>query len=142
MKYSGHADEEQDVDKQCVLCFPGLAWLYQLFVGTLISVTNTYTGCDRPTINFIEHFDLSRSVPTAKPLHLMSVGCSVYMYRLCQTVLHSLCLILSHHSFIIVCDTNKTSENLTFVPKQSLILSIVFVVVIICSLGAMKIKDC
>ena len=41
---------------------------------------------------------------------------------------------------IILCDTSKASENLTFVLKQSLILSSVFVVVI-CCLGAMKIED-
>ena len=43
---------------------------------------------------------------------------------------------------IILCDTSKASENLTFVLKQSLILSSVFVVIIICCLGAMNIKDC
>ena len=47
-----------------------LPWLYGLFVRTLISRTNAYAGCGRPTLNFIEHLDLGRSVPTAKPLHL------------------------------------------------------------------------
>ena len=42
---------------------------------------------------------------------------------------------------IILCDTSKASENLTFVLKQSLILSSVFVVIIICCLHAIKIKD-
>ena len=41
---------------------------------------------------------------------------------------------------IILYDTSKASENLTFVLKQGLILLSVFVV-IICCLGAVKIKD-
>ena len=45
------------------------------------------------------------------------------------------------HSCIILCDTSKASENLTFVLKQSLILSSDFVVIIICCLGVMKTKD-
>ena len=53
--------------ERCVLC---LTWLYGLFVRTLMSLTNAYTGCGRPTLNFIERFDLGRSVPTAKPLHV------------------------------------------------------------------------
>ena len=36
------------------VCFSCLTWLYGLFVGTLISVTNAYAGCGRPTLNFIE----------------------------------------------------------------------------------------
>ena len=40
--------------------------LYGLFIRTLISLTNAYAGCRRPTLNFIERFDLDRSVPTAK----------------------------------------------------------------------------
>ena len=40
------------------VCFAGLAWLYGLFVETLISLTNAYTGCGRPTLNFIERFRL------------------------------------------------------------------------------------
>ena len=103
------------------VCFACLTWLYGLFVRTLISLTNAYAGCGRPTLNFIERFDLGRSVPTAKPLHLKTFCI--------------LCLC------IILCDTSKASENLTFVLKQSLILSSVFVVIIICCLGAMKIKD-
>ena len=80
-------------------CFACLARLYELFVGTLISLTNAYAGCGRPTLNFIERFDLGRSVPTAKPLHLKTFCI--------------LCLC------IILCDTSKASENLTFVLKQS-----------------------
>ena len=55
-----------------------------------------------------------------------------------------LCLILYRLIIlcIILCDTSKASENLTFVLKQSLILSSAFVVVIMCCLGAMKIRDC
>ena len=39
---------------------------------------------------------------------------------------------------IILCATRKASENLTFVLKQSRILSSVFAVIIICCLAAMK----
>ena len=42
---------------------------------------------------------------------------------------------------IILCDTSKASENPTFVLKRSLIQSSVFVVIIICCLRAIKIKD-
>ena len=38
------------------VCFACLTWLYRLFVRMLISLTNTYTGCGRPTLNFIECF--------------------------------------------------------------------------------------
>ena len=59
------------------MCFACLARLYEMFVGTLISLTNAYAGSGRFTLNYIERFDLGRSVPTAKPLHLMSVGRNV-----------------------------------------------------------------
>ena len=78
--------------------------LLELFVGMLISLTNTYTGCSRPTLNLIECIDLDRSVPTAKPLHLITYvqnvdqNMNVYEYEL-EDVLHSLpYLILSYHS--------------------------------------------
>ena len=45
-----------------------------LFVRTLISRTNAFAGCSRPTLNAVERFVLGRSVPPAKPLHLASVG--------------------------------------------------------------------
>ena len=54
------------------VCFACLAGLYQLFVGTLISLTNAYASCGRPTLNFIELMDLGRSVPTEKLLHLVT----------------------------------------------------------------------
>ena len=41
---------------------------------------------------------------------------------------------------IILFDTSKASENLTFILKQSLILSSFCVCIIICCLGAMKIE--
>ena len=43
-----------------------------LFVITPISRTNAYADYGRPILNqFIERFGLGRSVPTAKPLHLV-----------------------------------------------------------------------
>ena len=59
------------------VCFACLAWFYELFVGMLISLTNAYAGCGRPTLNFVERFDLGLSVPAAKPLHLVSGGRNV-----------------------------------------------------------------
>ena len=54
-----------------------------------------------------------------------------------------LCLIVSCLIVlcIILCDKSKASENLTFVLKQSHSVGWVFVVIIVCCLGAMKIKD-
>ena len=54
-------------DKWALLCS---TWLCGLFVKTLISRTNAYGSCSRPTLNFIECFVLRRSAPTAKPLLL------------------------------------------------------------------------
>ena len=88
-------------------------------------ITNAYAGCGRPTLNFIERFDVGRSVPTAKPLHLVC-RMNIYLKMFC---------------ILCICDTSKASENLTFVLKQSLILSSDFVVIIICCLGVMKTKD-
>ena len=52
---------EQDVDERS-LCFACLAWLHELFVGMLKWLTNACAGCGGPTLNFIERFDLDRSV--------------------------------------------------------------------------------
>ena len=35
-----------------------LAWLCEVFLQTLTSLTNIYTGCGRPTLNLIECFRL------------------------------------------------------------------------------------
>ena len=48
------------------VCFACLTCLYGLFVRTLISRTIAYAGCGRPTQNFLESFDLGRSVPTLR----------------------------------------------------------------------------
>ena len=68
-----------------------LALAHGLFVRTLISCTNAYPSCGRPTLNFIEHFDLGRSVLTAKLLrhnvkrhHYLLSGCHEDQ-RLCRT---------------------------------------------------------
>ena len=42
--------------------FSCLTWFCGLFVRTLISVTNAYASCGRPTLNVIERFWLARSV--------------------------------------------------------------------------------
>ena len=54
-KYSGQMSEERNVDDVCLAC---LTWLYGLFVGTLIPLTNAYADCGRPVVNFIERFRL------------------------------------------------------------------------------------
>ena len=53
--------KEMSTSDVCFACLA--AWLYQLFVGTLISLTNAYADCGTPALNFTEHFDLGRSVP-------------------------------------------------------------------------------
>ena len=133
------------------VCFVCLTWLYELFVGTLISLTSAYTGCGRPILNFIERsFDLhgslrSDSEATSRPgaTYMYVQNVDQFSMNMNLKMFCILCLILSCLIIlcIILCDTSKASENLTFVLKQSLILSSVFVVIIICCLGAMKIKD-
>ena len=100
----------------------------------LISPTNAYASCGRLKLNFIERLVLGHSL-LFRPL------AERHVYRfVCRTV--ELKDVLHSFSFYIICATNKASENLTFVLKQSLILSSVFVVIIICCLAAIKIKDC
>ena len=48
------------------MCFACLTWLYGLFVRTFISRINAYAGCSRPTLNFIERFDLGCSIPSLR----------------------------------------------------------------------------
>ena len=60
--------------------------LYELLVRTLISRTNAYTGWGRPTLNFIEHLDLGRSVPT-----LRSHGASPCVSRAVASYVYGLC---------------------------------------------------
>ena len=105
------------------VCFACLAWLYQHFVGTLISLTNAYAGCGRQTLTIIERIDLGRSVPTAKPLHLVTYVQNVDQFSMNMNLkmFFKLCLILYCLVIlsIIPCDTRKASENLTFVLKHS-----------------------
>ena len=116
-----------EVEVKCDL-LPLALWT----VWTFISCTDTYACCGRPTQNVIECFELgSLHSNTMKPLHLVSVRHKkqhhITMYTdLCVKLLSMnvnlnmfciLCLC------IILCDTSKASENLTFVLKQSLILS-------------------
>ena len=128
------------------VCFPCLAWLYELFAGTLILLTNTYPGCGRPTLNFVECFDLGRSVPTSKPLHLVSGRCNVCI-RIVST---SLAWIRTWRRFAIFVVSYIVLSffvffNATQVKHQKIWLcfeTISFAVIIIRCLGAMKIKDC
>ena len=71
MKYSWADDMVQVVKKEMwasAVGFACLTWLYGLFVRTLISLTNAYAGCGRPTQNFIERFWLG-SVRSASKLN-------------------------------------------------------------------------
>ena len=47
-KYSGQWKNKMSTSDMCFAC---LAWLYEVFVGTLISLTNAYAGSGRPTLN-------------------------------------------------------------------------------------------
>ena len=83
------------------VCFACLTWLYELFVGMLISLMNAYASCGRPTLNFSEHIDLGRSkghsVPTVKPLHLITYVQNVDQFSMMNMNLKifcRLCLIL------------------------------------------------
>ena len=97
---------------------------------TFISRTNAYACCCRPILNVIERFDLGRSLPTASPLHLVPVGsnvCTDYVELFIMNMNLKMCCILSLCAFL--CEISKASEN-----QQSLILSSVFVVIIVCCL--------
>ena len=128
------------------VCFVCLARLYEMFVGTLISLTNAIAGCARPTLNYIEPFDLGRSVPTAKPLHLVSVVRNVpYLQNVNQISMNMnlkmfciLCLLLSF--FVLFYATQVKRQIILLLIWNSLIMSSDFVV--ICCMGTMKIKDC
>ena len=107
-----------------------LARLYELFVGTLISVTNAYAGCGRLTLNFIKCIDLGRfkgrSIPTAKPLHLLTLVENVYQSNMnmnlkmfCKLCLILYCLI----SLCIFYATQVKSEKILLLFWNSLILS-------------------
>ena len=63
-RWHGASGEEQNVGE----CFAYLTWLYGLFVRTLMLLTNAYTSCGRPTLNFIECF-WSGSIPSASKLN-------------------------------------------------------------------------
>ena len=54
-------------------CFACLTWLYGLFVRTLISLTNAFAGCGRPTLKFIERFWLG-SVRSAFKLNSKQIN--------------------------------------------------------------------
>ena len=79
---------------------------------------------------------VSRSMKDASSSNVCTDFVELFSMKVNLKVFCTLCLCI-----IIVCDTNKASKNLSFILKQSLILSSVFVVIIICCLGAMKIKD-
>ena len=123
-----------EVEVKCDL-LPLALWT----VWTLISCTDTYACCGRPTQNVIECFELgSLHSNTVKPLHLVSVRHKqqhhITMYTDLCVKLFSMNVNLKMFCIlclcIILCDTSKASENLTFVLKQSLILSSVFVFII------------
>ena len=66
------------------VCFACLAWLYGLFVRTLISFTNAYAGCGRPTLNFIEHFWLGPVRSASK----LSAKCTQMNYEMNGITMH------------------------------------------------------
>ena len=53
-----------------------LTWVCEVFLQTLISLTNAYAGCGRPTLNFIERFWLG-SVRSATEITEMNAEITV-----------------------------------------------------------------
>ena len=141
-------------DKGCVLC--RLAWLYELFVGTLLSLTNAYAGCGRYTLNCIERLTRVREAEGFSPRspkrsefqkrsHSTCNVCTDYveLFSSVNVNLKMFCILCLLILCIILCSTSKASGNLTFVLKQSLILSSVSVVIIIkIYVVWVLIKDC
>ena len=58
-----------------------LAWLCEVFLRTLISLTNAYEGCGRPTLNFIERFRLG-SVRSATEIIEMNAEIAVKLTQM------------------------------------------------------------
>ena len=115
----------------CFACLACLAWLYELFVGTLISLRNA--GCGRPTLNFIEHFDSEATSPC--------VSRAQRMYRMLTSLAWIWtwrCFEFFVFSYIVLSFFVLFYATLLW---NSLIMSSVFIVIIICCLDAMKIKD-
>ena len=136
------------------VCFACLAWLYELF-------TNAYSGCSRPTLNFIEHFDLGCSILTVKLLMSTSLAWTWTWRRFAFFVL-SLAWNVSRllvpqpkpqeemtdisgylilYCLIILCIFLCDTSSVWLLFWNSLFLLSDFVVIIICSLGTMKIED-
>ena len=75
-----------------LVCSSCLTWLYELFVRTLISPTNAYAGCGRPTTNFIECFVLGRSLPFRQRSHFITSCQSGASIIVCIQIYMSNCL--------------------------------------------------
>ena len=58
-----------------------LAWLCEVFLRKLISLTNAYEGCGRPTLNFIERFRLG-SVRSATEIIEMNAEIAVKLTQM------------------------------------------------------------
>ena len=129
-------------DKGCMLC--SLTWLYELFVGTLLSLTNAYASCGRSTLNCIERLTWVREAEGFSPesakrsefrkrSHFKCTVCTDYfeLFSSVNVNLKMLCILCLLILCIILCSTSKTPENLTFVLKQSRIFSSLSVVIII-----------
>ena len=117
--------EERHKGEWSVLCLPNLA--LGLFVRMLMPLnTNAYASCGRPSVNFIDRFNLGHFILIAKPLHLVALGASSNTVAYVQIMLKCLAWMWTYCKMfcilclcIILCDTSKASENLTFVLKRS-----------------------
>ena len=108
----------------------------------LISRTDAHAGCGRPTLNFIEHFELgSLRVDTANPLHeLVSLG-RKQQHRMYTDYVTGLCF--AFFVFVLFCATQvkrQVKSDFCFETKSQSVEC--FAVIIIRCLGVMKIKDC
>ena len=110
-------------DKGCMLC--SLTWLYELFVGTLLSLANAYASCGRSTLNCIERLTWVREAEGFSPesakrsefrkwSHFKCTVCTDYveLFSSVNVNLKMLCILCLLILCIILCSTSKTSENL------------------------------
>ena len=92
----------QDVNKQCVLCFPCLALLNVCWDAHHLR-THAPAVVDPPGATYVQIMSTSFSMNT-----------NLKMFCILCLILYCLIILC-----IILCDTSKASENLTFVLKQS-----------------------
>ena len=117
-RWHGASGVKRNVGEGCFVC---LTWLYGLIDRTPISLTNPYAGCGRPYYWAFWLGSLRSDSEATSPRGTVLTD-YVELFSIYECELKDVL-----HSCIILCDTSKASENLTFVLKQGLILSSDFV---------------